>query len=338
MVLPPRWGVLLYEGALACLAVGLFSFAMTDAVSAYASSLNLEAARGAVESHGWRVVVGGPDLPVHRAFDAAGFAGFILLVALALVRAVPAEHRARVHAALGLLAVGFAVSLARPFLDRTHDHANEGAWGALQLGFVSATIVCLAWRSPLARLVALVGGAFLTARQPAIWHASDAFVRATGDFTLAYGAELWTVVAHAIGAIGAGLLALALVLALFAKPRAQARERIIRGSPADADGLSAPRDQTTSASGSTRASLYGPIHESHSAHHSNVPHVTRSRWSPSTAFVSWYTLSKGRSAIMGSAAKASAGAVRTYATTRPPSTRGVADASLASTMRPSSMR
>lgn len=225
MPLPLRLRVMLYEGALAALAIGLLSFATSDLVSAYASTFNLEAARGAVESHGWRVVIGGPDLPVHRAFDAAGFAGLILLATLALSRAVPPERRASVHAALGFFAVGVAVGLARPFIDRGN-HAHDGTWGAVQLAFVSATIVCLAWRSPSARLVAVAGGALLTARQPAIWRASDEFVRATGDPTLAYGAELWTVAAHAIGAMGAGLLSLALVLALFAKPRTHARAKI----------------------------------------------------------------------------------------------------------------
>lgn len=231
MALPPRPRVVFHEVALACLAVGLFSFAASDALAAYAASWNLEAARGAVETQGWRVVIGMPDLPVHRAFDAAGSAGFILLVALALARSVPPERRASVHAALAFLAIGVAVSFARAFVDR--GHAREAVWGAIQLGLVSAAVASLAWTRTAAKLFALVGGVLLTLRQPAIWHASDAFVHATGDPALAYGAELWTVTAHVIGAAGAGLLSLALVVALLAPPRAQ----------------------TTSASGSTRASL-----------------------------------------------------------------------------------
>jgi hypothetical protein len=139
-----------------------------------------------------------------------GVVGFGLLVGLTLARSLPHEHRRSAHLAVAIVGIGFLLSVLRPFLDRFHE--NEAVWGALQFGIFGLALVVLTWRVATVRYLALAGASLVVMRQPLIWRASDEFVRATGDATLAYGAELAKLAAHAVGATGSLLLATALLV------------------------------------------------------------------------------------------------------------------------------
>lgn len=199
----------LIQGALACIAIGLLAFAATDALQARLSYQTLDAAREASPTANWRPAAI-PVLPGVQFLDFVGIVGFGLLVGLTLARSLPREHRRSTHLALSIIGLGFLLSVLRPFLDRTHD--NEAGWGAVQFGIFGLALVVLTWRVATARYLALAGASLVVMRQPLIWRASDEFVRATGDATLAYGAELAKLAAHAVGATGSLLLATALLV------------------------------------------------------------------------------------------------------------------------------
>lgn len=201
---------LLVQVALACMGTGLLAFAAMDVLHARLSYLNLEPAREGSMHTSWRA---GPVplLPLSTLLDFVGVAGIILLLVMAIARSLPDGSRRRVAAALGIFAAGILVGFARRLIDTSHDH--EGAWGALQLGIMSLAIVTLVWRTRAARYVAIAGAAVFTMRQPMIWRASDAYILSTGDASVAYVAEATRLAAHAIGAGGALLLAIALFLA-----------------------------------------------------------------------------------------------------------------------------
>lgn len=210
----------LVQLARASIGIGMLAFAASDALWARESYLTLDAARAASGGSIWRSTFV-PVLPGERVFDFLGIAGMVLLLVLALARKLPSEQRRPVMLALGLVSFGLVVSFARRFVDQSHDH--EGAWGALQVGIMGCAMLALVWRVLPARIVGLLGAAILTLRQPLIWRASDEYVRATGDSTLAYGAELARMTAFSVGAAGALLLAIAIFLASarIGKPREQ---------------------------------------------------------------------------------------------------------------------
>lgn len=201
---------LLYRLSLASVGTGLLAFAASDALWARLSFLTLDAARDATLGVVWRST----EIPTFRGealVDLVGIAGLVLLIVLGVARQLPNGARRPVGLAIALLALGLVVSFARRFVDQGHDH--EGAWGALQVGIMGSALVALVWRVRAARALAFAGAAVLLFRQPMMWRASDEFVRATGDATAAYGAELAKFAAHAIGAAGALLLAIALLWA-----------------------------------------------------------------------------------------------------------------------------
>jgi hypothetical protein len=200
-----------------------------DILHAGVSYLNLDAARGDSMYTSWRAGPA-PFLPLSTLLDFVGVAGIILLVVMTIVRSLPDESRRRIVGALTIFAAGILVGFARRFVDPSHDH--EGAWGALQLGIMSLAIVTLVWRTRAARYLALAGAAVFTLRQPMIWRASEAYVLRTGDASVAYAAEATRLAAHAVGATGALLLAIALFLAATMPPSA--------GSSARRESVGAP--------------------------------------------------------------------------------------------------
>lgn len=201
---------LLVQVGLACIGIGLLAFAATEVLWAQLSYLSLDAARDATPNANWRTSAM-PRLPGAAILDIAGVAGMALLLVMALARNLPFDERRRIHLAIAIIAGGISLSLARPFIDPSHD--SEAAWGALQFGIMSAALVVLVWRVVPARVIGMLGAAALVLRQPLIWRASDEFVRATGDATAAYGAEFAKLAAHSVGAAGALFLAIALFLA-----------------------------------------------------------------------------------------------------------------------------
>lgn len=207
---------LLVRLALACVAIGLFAFAASDALWARESYLTLDATREAPPDANWRPNAA-PTLPGGPLLDVIGITGVSLLLVMLLSRALPAESRRPVGIALATIAFGLLVSFARRFVDPSHDH--EGAWGALQVGIMASAMVALVWRNVPARVVGLVGAIVLTLRQPLVWRASEEYVRATGDATAAYGAEIARLTAFSVGAAGAVLVATALVTAATSRGR-----------------------------------------------------------------------------------------------------------------------
>ena len=135
---------LLVQVALACIGVGMLTFAAMDVLWARVSYLSLDAAREASPYANWRTGAS-PMLPLSSLLDFVGVAGVILLVVMAALRNLPGESRRSVHAAMGVLALGVVVSIGRNIADRSHDH--EGAWGALQLGIVGLALLILARRA-----------------------------------------------------------------------------------------------------------------------------------------------------------------------------------------------
>lgn len=210
---------LLLRIALACVGIGLLAFAASDALWAREAYLTLDDARDAMADANWRSN-DVPALPGGPLFGMLGIAGIALLLVLAVSRTLPTESRRPVGLALAIIALGILVSFARRFVDRSHDH--EGAWGALQVGIMTSALVVLVWRSVPARVVGLAGSVVLTLRQPLIWRASDEYVRATGEATAAYGAEIARMTAFSVGATGALLVAIALVLAATSRSRREA--------------------------------------------------------------------------------------------------------------------
>jgi len=212
---------LLVRVALGSIAIGLLAFSVTDLLWAILSYETLEAARQATPYANWRTSEV-PSVPLLSTLDVLGIGGMILLIVMAISRTLPLERRTQVLVAISILLASFIASFGRRFIDGTHDH--EGAWGALQVGMVSLVVLTLVWHDHLARLLAFGGGIVLTFRQPAIWRASEEYVRASGDFTLAYGAELWKLAAHTIGATGAILIAMALIVAATRRRTTGARD------------------------------------------------------------------------------------------------------------------
>lgn len=210
---------LLVRIALAGVGIGLLAFAAGDALWAREAYLTLDDARDATADANWRSN-DIPALPGGPFFGMLGIAGVALLLVLALSRTLPTEARRSVGLALAIIALGFLVSFARRFVDRSHDH--EGAWGALQVGIMTSALVVLVWHSVPARVVGLVGSVALTLRQPLSWRASDEYVRATGDAAAAYGAEIARMMAFSVGATGAMLVAIALFLAATSRLRREA--------------------------------------------------------------------------------------------------------------------
>lgn len=222
--------------AVACVGIGMLAFAAQDLLFARASYLDLESAREATTPSNWRTT-GVPILPLGPVLDIIGAAGAIFLIVLAVTKNLPSERRRAVHVAIGFFLAGIVVSFARNAIDRTHD--NEGAWGAIQLSLVGLALVSLAWRTLPARVLGIAGAIVITLRQPMVWRASDEYVRASGDVAAAYGAELAKLAAHAVGAAGAMLLAIALFLAATMPPSSGSSAR--RG-PVSAPGARAGSD------------------------------------------------------------------------------------------------
>lgn len=236
---------LLVQVALACMGTGLLAFAAMDVLHARLSFLNLEPAREGSMYASWRA---GPVplLPLSTLLDFVGVAGIILLVVMAIARNLPEGSGRRVAGALLIFAAGILVGFARRFVDNSHD--NEGAWGALQLGIMSSAIVTLVWRTRAARYVAIAGAAVFTLRQPMIWRASDAYVLSTGDASVAYVAEATRLAAHAIGAGGALLLAIALFVAAASRSPAEPTTPRSRGAGTSRETSPEPGERAQHAS------------------------------------------------------------------------------------------